>query len=287
VRCAESLGYRAVYVDGDVSVVPSRGDAPVLHGWTATVAYLAGSSRIEIGSIRLVHHWNPAQLAQAVATVESIAPGRLRLLASIGAQPADRRFGLALAPVGERIAWLDAWLDALRRLLAGERVSLRGRHFVLDEALVRPVPRSGRMPIEVGGAGPRLLEVVARHADRWDMNLPPIAARVRPAIEQLERACAAMGRDAASIGRSTFVFVRPGSDPASPSLRVEFRRWNPWFARLPDAEVDAATVAGPVGDCRSRIAWIRRELAVDLPILDLAGLDREASEDVLHALAGA
>src|SRR5512134_160846 len=103
VRCAESLGYRAVYVDGDVSVVASRGDAPVLHGWTATVAYLAATERIEIGSIRLVHHWNPAQLAQAVATAECIAPGRLRLLASIGGQAADRRFGLAVPPVGERI----------------------------------------------------------------------------------------------------------------------------------------------------------------------------------------
>ena len=90
---AEALGYRAAYVDGDVSVVPSRGDAPVLEGWTATVAYLARTERIEIGSIRLVHHWNAARLAQAVATVESIAPGRLRLLASIGGQPADRRFG--------------------------------------------------------------------------------------------------------------------------------------------------------------------------------------------------
>ncbi|MGZ8711467.1 MAG: LLM class flavin-dependent oxidoreductase [Thermoanaerobaculia bacterium] len=174
VQRAEALGYRAAYVDGDVSVVPSRGDGPVLDGWTATVALVARTSRIEIGSIRLVHQWNAARLAQAVATAECVAPGRLRFLASIGGQPADRRFGFALPPASERIAWLDEWLAALRRLWAGERVTVQGRYVTLDEALVRPLPRGGRMPIEVGGgAGARLLAVVARHADRWDLNVPP------------------------------------------------------------------------------------------------------------------
>ena len=52
-------------------------------------------------------------------------------------------------------------------------------------------------------------------------------------------------------------------------------------------EADGAVVAGPVGECRSRIAAIRGELGVDLPVLDLSGLEREASERALHALAGA
>src|SRR5262249_5324747 len=80
VRPAQALGYRAAYVDGDVSMIDSRGDGDVLDGWTTTVALLVSTTRIEIGSIRLVHHWNPARLAQAVATVERIAPGRLRFL---------------------------------------------------------------------------------------------------------------------------------------------------------------------------------------------------------------
>jgi len=287
VRHAEALGYRAAYVDGDVTVVPSRGDAPVLEGWTATVGYLARTERIEIGSIRLVHHWNVARLAQAVATVESMAPGRLRLLASIGAQPTDRRFGFAFPPARDRIAWLDEWLAALRRLLAGERVSVAGRFVCLSDAHVRPVPRGGRMPIEVGGGGAALLDLVARHADRWDMNVPPVAARVRAAVERLEAACDRTGRDPASVGRSMWIFVRPGSDPAARETRDAFRRWHPWFRDLPDAELDEAIVAGPVGSCRDRIAAIRSDLGVDLPVLDLAGLDAAAASEAIEALAGA
>jgi alkanesulfonate monooxygenase SsuD/methylene tetrahydromethanopterin reductase-like flavin-dependent oxidoreductase (luciferase family) len=286
VRRAEALGYRAVYVDGDVSVVPSRGDAPVLDGWTATVAYLARSARIEIGSVRLLHHWNVARLAQAVATAESVAPHRLRLLVAIGAQPADRRFGLPQLPVAERVAWLDEWLGALRRLLAGDVVTLHGRRVELDRALVRPAPRGGQMPIELAAAGPRMLELVARHADRWDVNLPPVKRMVAEADARLRRACEAIGRDPARIGRSQWVFVRPG-DADEASVRAAFRRWHPWFRSLADEALSEAVVSGPVGACRVRVAEIRGELGIDLPVLDLAGLPRDAAVEALDAMAGA
>ena len=284
---AEALGYRAAYVDGDVSIVPSRGEGAVLDGWTATVALLARTTRIEIGSIRLVHHWNAARLAQAVATAECVAPGRLRFLASIGGQPADRRFGFALPAVSDRIDWLDEMLTALRRLWAGERVTLHGRFVTLDDALVRPLPRAGQMPIEVGGAGARLLDVVARHASRWDLNVPPVARLVRAATERLAVACAANDRDPASIGRSMWVLARPDRAAEDASLTGEFRRWHPWFRTLPDAEVGDAILAGPASRCRDRIASIREDLGVDLPVLDLAGLPQDASERALEALANA
>ena len=72
VRRAESLGYAAVYVDGDVSTLGRRKEADVLDGWTATVALLSKTERIQVGSIRLVQHWNAARLAQAAADLESV-----------------------------------------------------------------------------------------------------------------------------------------------------------------------------------------------------------------------
>lgn len=287
VRHAEALGYRCAWVDGDVSMLPSRGDGDVLDGWTATVALLAATERIEIGSIRLVHHWNAAKLAQAVATAERIAPGRVRFQISIGAHPLDASFGLPFPPPAERIAWLEEALVALRRLWAGETVTMAGRHVQLDGARVRPLPRGGRLPIAVAGRGPRLLAAVAAHADHWDVNLPPIGARVHDAARQLEAACRARGREPAEIARSMWIFARPGADPADPALHAAFRRWNPWFADVPDAELHEAVLAGPAGDCRTRLAAIRRGLRIDLPVLDLAGLSRPEAERVMADMAGA
>ena len=232
VQRAETLGYRAAYVDGDVSVVPSRGDAPVLEGWTATVAMLARTSRIEIGSIRIARQWNAARLAQAVATAEVIAPNRLRFLISIGAQPADRRFGFPMPPPADRIAWLDELLDALRRLWAGESVTLAGRFVTLDAAIVRPLPRGGRLPIDGRWRGrstarrrraPRRSLGSERSAGGGPDSRGDAAAGEPPA----PRSVATPARSAARSGSSP----GPVRSPEDPALAAEFRRWQPGFAR--------------------------------------------------------
>jgi alkanesulfonate monooxygenase SsuD/methylene tetrahydromethanopterin reductase-like flavin-dependent oxidoreductase (luciferase family) len=244
VRRAEAGGFAAAFVDGDVSQLPSRPEAEVLDGWTVTATLLALTERIQIGSIRLIHHWNPARLAQAAATLERIAPDRFRFLISIGGQPADQRFGLPLAPVRERIAWLDEALWAIRRLWQGEEVSAQGAHFRLSDARIRPCPPGGRLPIAIAAARPRMLELVATHADVWDVNLPPIASRVRVAEQSLERACRRHGRDPAEIG---------------------------------DDELAEAIVSGPPESCQQRIREIAAHYRLDLPIVDLSGLSYDAA----------
>jgi alkanesulfonate monooxygenase SsuD/methylene tetrahydromethanopterin reductase-like flavin-dependent oxidoreductase (luciferase family) len=281
VRKAEAQGFDTAYVDGDVSQLGSRRDADVLDGWTVTVALLAATTRIRIGSIRLVHHWNTARLAQAVASVERIFPGRLRFFASIGERPEDARFGLPQLPVGDRIAWLDESLDALRALWRGEDVTRAGRFVHLDGARVRPTPPGGGVPIELGARRPRLLEVVARHANAWNINLPPIPARVAEAEAALAAACARTGRDPRGIARRMLIFTRARRDGGK--ALAEFRRLNPWFGDLSDAEVGPALAVGDAGECRARVEALARPLALELPILDLTGADAAAARDTLDA----
>jgi len=236
-----------------------------------------------VGSIRLVHHWNAAKLAQAVATLDRIAPGRLRFLVSIGGQPQDARFGLPLPPPAARIAWLDETLGAVRALWRGEEVSVRGRFVTLDRVRVRPCPRN--LAVEVGGRGPRLLELVARHAQVWDMNLPPLQSAVDGATRQLDALCQAQGRDPAEIRRSMWVFTRPGEDPGDPRLHAEFRRLNPWFSGVAEADLTSALVAGPPAACRDRFAALAHRLHLAHPVADLSGLGRDAAQRALDALA--
>ena len=103
------------------------------------------------------------------------------------------RFGLPAGGPGERLARLDEMLGALRRLWQGETVSLRGRYVQLDEARVRPLV-APRIRIEIAAKGPRMLDLVARHADVWDVNLPPLPARVAQAGAWLAERCAKAGR---------------------------------------------------------------------------------------------
>jgi alkanesulfonate monooxygenase SsuD/methylene tetrahydromethanopterin reductase-like flavin-dependent oxidoreductase (luciferase family) len=277
VRHAEAAGFAAAFVDGDVSQIPSRGQADVLDGWTVTATLLARTERIQIGSLRLAHHWNAARLAQAAATLERIAPGRLRFLISIGGQPADRSFGLPFPSARERIAWLDETLCAIRRLWQGERVTTCGKYVRLSDARVRPCPPGGRLPIAIAAARPRMLELVAAHADVWDINLPPIRERVRAAERGLAAACQRCERDPTEIRRSMWIFTRPGADPRDPGLRREFRQLNPWFRDVPDAQLGEAIVTGPPESCQQRIREVAREFRLELPVADLSGLSHDAA----------
>ena len=282
VRLAEELGYDAAYVDGDATLHPGR---ETLDGWTATVALLAATRRIAIGSLRLVHHWNAARLAQSVASAWRIAPGRLRFLCSIGDRPVDARFGLPDLPPGERILWLDETLDAARALWRGESVTRHGRHVRLEGARISPTPPGGRVEIAIAAKGPRLLEVVARHADVWEVNLPAAPARVAAAAGALAAACERQGRDPAAIARSQLFFARLAGESDPAPFLPEFRRLNPWFRAVPDAEAAASLVVGPAGEVRERVAALARELGVARPVLDLSGVPSGDARALLHAFA--
>jgi alkanesulfonate monooxygenase len=283
VARAEALGYDTAYIDGDISQLALRRDVDVLDGWTATTALIARTRRIRIASIRLVQHWNAAHLAQVAATSERIAPGRLSFFASIGDRPEDRAWGLPRLPASERAAWLDETLDAVRALWRGESVTRRGRHVALEDARVRPLPPGGRLPIEIGAKGARLLAVVARHADAWNVNWPPIPARVEASAAELTRACRAEGRPPESIARRLWIYVR--TEPLSGAEALaEFRRWNPWFRDLLDAELVPALVVGKPSECRARIAELADRLDLEMPVVDLSGLGANRARDVLESL---
>ncbi len=284
VRHAEDLGYDAVSVDGDVSMLTRRPDADCLDGWTVTTALLASTRRIQVGSLRLVHHWNAARLAQAVATAERIAPGRVRFAISIGDWAVDARFGFPRLQPAERIAWLRETLEVLRALWRGETVTFQGRHVRLEEARVRPIPPGG-LPITVAGRRPRMLEVVAAHADSWDINLPPIPDRVAEAEERLAAACDRVGRDPASIARSMLLFARVGLAP--PEALEEFRRLNPWFGEIPDDELASALLIGEPDRVADGLRAVASRLRLELPILDLSGVEAPRARRLLDALGPA
>jgi len=208
----------------------------------------------------------------------------LRFCLGLGDWPVDARFGLEFPPPGERVARLAETLDAVQALWGDESVTRSGRYVSLDRARVRPRP-DPPLRVSVAARRPRMLELVARYADVWDVNLPPLREAVQAAARQLESACAALGRDPTGIGRSQLLFARPGLAPAA--ALAEFRRFNPWFREFADADLLPQLICGDPAACRDQLARLGHELALTLPVLDASGLSAEAAGRLLEALAPA
>ncbi|MGO3324990.1 LLM class F420-dependent oxidoreductase [Gordonia sp. (in: high G+C Gram-positive bacteria)] len=110
---------------------------------------------------------HPAVLAKEATTIDVLSKGRLEL--GIGSGWMKEEFdkaGIEFGTPGERIRRLDEALTILDRLMRGERVDFDGEFYTINNLEGTPRPRQGpRPPIAVGGGGPKMLALAAKHAD--------------------------------------------------------------------------------------------------------------------------
>ena len=134
-----------------------------------TLATVAGATTtLRVGTLVLNNDLrHPVVLAREAAAVDLLSDGRLELGLGAGhSEPEYRSAGLPFDPPGVRIDRLAESLALLDGLLAGEEVTVAGRHYTVTGARVfpRPVQRP-RPPLLVGGGSRKVLALAARAAD--------------------------------------------------------------------------------------------------------------------------
>jgi len=207
VRAAEGVGFSTVTVMDHLYQIPGVGPLtdPMLEGWSVLAALARETSRVRLGTLVTgVTYRNPALLAKTATTLDVISGGRA--LFGLGAAWNDVEhdgYGFEFPPVRERMDRLDEALTIVRAMFTEERPSFEGHFYRIREALNEPRPiQPGGPPILVGGGGEqRTLRIAARHADltHWfAIGIEPL----RRKTEILERYCAEIGRDPASIERT-------------------------------------------------------------------------------------
>jgi F420-dependent oxidoreductase-like protein len=186
-----------------IGSAPSDGD--VLEGWTLLAAMAAMTERTRVGILVTGNTYrHPGLLAKMAVTVDHLSGGRLEF--GLGAAWAEREhemMGLEFGTVGQRIARLDEACQIIRSLWTQERTSFDGTHYRLEDAIAEPKPlQKPYPPIMLAGRGERkLLRVVARHADAWNITPRELDEDVRLS-GVLDHHCEAIGRDPAEIRRT-------------------------------------------------------------------------------------
>ena len=151
---------------------------------------------------------NPGLTAKLAVTLDHLSGGRAIL--GIGGAWFEREheaFGIDFGiGFGERLDRLDESVGLLRRLLDGERVADHaGAAYRMHDALVEPRPVQRRLPIMIGGSGPKkTLRTLARYGDQWNTSAASIDA-LEAKDDVLRERCAEIGRDPATIEKTVTV----------------------------------------------------------------------------------
>ena len=180
---------------------------PTHECWSMLPAIAATTSNVRLGPLvapTSVHH--PALLANRASTIDHISNGRMVLGLGAGWQINEHHaYGIDLEPPRRRVDRFGEAIQIVRSLLDEERTSFAGDVYALDEAPMEPKPVQGRLPILVGSSGPRMLRLLANHADEWNAWGAPDVAAERMA--GYRAACEAVGRDPATMRTSAQALV--------------------------------------------------------------------------------
>ena len=215
-RRAEALGWDSIWI---ADHTPAQFPKAIAYEAYALLAALAReTSRVRIGTlVTPIALRNPTMLAMAAITVDHISGGRLEVGIGAGGGEKDAAaLGMKLWSPAERLDRFAEQLAILDQALRGEPVDHTGTYYRAEVTVTPPIQRP-RPPFMIAAQGPKTMRLVARYADAWNTlgGQPTWATRLptddafttlRRQMEQLDAACAAIGRDPKAIRRSVYAF---------------------------------------------------------------------------------
>ncbi|ESS07028.1 MAG: flavin-dependent oxidoreductase [uncultured archaeon A07HB70] len=234
---AEAAGFEDVYL----SVHYNNRDP------FAALARLAErTDRVGIGpGVANPHDRHPLTLASQVATLDEASGGRARF----GIGPGDPTTMQSLDAADDRgLRPVLETFKTLERLWAGERVDHDGAFTAVDAGLNYEPPQGASIPVHVGGEGPQMCRMAAKHADGLLFNgsHPDDLAWARTQVED--------GLGERPDGRGPFALAA--------------------YASVSVADDDAAAREA----ARPPVAYITAGMAP--PVLDRHGIDPDRADEI-------
>lgn len=192
--------------------------------WTTLAGLARETSRIRLGTlVSSVTYRVPSILAIQVAQVDAMSGGRAEL--GLGTGWFEREHAAYGIPFpAKRFDLLEEQLQVVTGLWQtpdAETFSFAGAHYSLDDAPALPKPEQERVPVIVGGGGPkRTPALAARYATEFNIGF--VAEDVVAEKFAVVRAgCEAIDRDPATLKLSVALPTIVGQDDAEISRRAE------------------------------------------------------------------
>lgn len=250
------------------------------HGGLVTASSaLAWTDDIKVGvGLLPVPLRNVGVTAMELASLHRLFPGRV--IAGIG-HGVQHWMGQVGVKAASPMTLLGEYDSVLRDLLAGEEVTFDGEYLHID-AVKLNWPPEGRVPLLVGGEGPRSLGFAARRGDG-------VLLTAGLGEDEVAAACDLIRAEAADVGRTMPPVVVPlitaiGPDAAE-RVAAEVVRWGKSDRDDVGVSGDAETIAATIARLAEMgVTSVAIQPTEDEP--DLPGLCRFLGERVRPILSG-
>ncbi len=206
-RAADDAGFYSLWVMDhffQISVVGPH-ENEMLEGYATLGILAAVTSKVKLGTMATgVIYRYPGILVKTVTTLDVLSRGRAYFGVGAGWNEQESRgLGVPFPPIAVRFELLEEALQIAKQMWSGESDPYRGKHNRLEEALCSPQPLSRPHPpiLVAGGGEKKTLRLVAQYADACNLYGAPDVVRAK--LEILEQHCRALGRDYASIEKTT------------------------------------------------------------------------------------
>jgi F420-dependent oxidoreductase-like protein len=206
-RAAERLGFDGWFrSDHYLAMGPLDGLPGPTDAWTTLAGLARETTSIRLGTlVSSATFRHPGVLAIQVAQVDRMSGGRVELGLGAG-WFAEEHAAYGIPFPGKRFGLLEEQLAVITGLWStpiGARFDFRGDHYTLTDSPALPKPAQDRVPVIVGGMGPkRTPELAARYATEYNSAFAG-DEDIRAAFGRVRDAAAAAGRTDGDLRLST------------------------------------------------------------------------------------
>jgi G6PDH family F420-dependent oxidoreductase len=165
VASAEAAGFDfSVISDHYFPWLESQGHSP--YAWSVLGAAAQATESIPLMTYVTcpIIRYHPVVVAQKAATVQELSEGRFSLGLGAGENLNEHVVGERWPPVSVRHEMLEEAVELITRLLDGETVTFRGKHFAAEDARLWDPPAT-RVPIGIAVSGRESCALAGRYAD--------------------------------------------------------------------------------------------------------------------------
>lgn len=225
-RDAEKAGFDSIWVYDHFHTVPTPEMETTFECWSITAGLARDTSTIKIGQMVTCNGYrNPALLAKIASTIDVMSAGRL--LCGLGAgwyEHEWRAYGYGFPDVPERMRAFREAVEIVVKMWTEEKPVYNGKFYTIDGPINEPKGiQKPHIPLWLGGGGEKVtLKLVAKYGQACNVG-GGNPDTVRQKLAVLKEHCDALGRDYASIAKSTNLnvfMINPGDDPEQATAKA-------------------------------------------------------------------